>query len=61
MTVREFVEGIQDALWFLAGRIMEGVAMGFIIACLIGSPDTFLGVWIITGAMFAMFGRYWRG
>ena len=42
MTVRECVEGIQEALWFLAGRIMEGVAMGFIIACLIGSTDTFL-------------------
>ncbi|MGE6101074.1 hypothetical protein ACLH0B_17720 [Aeromonas salmonicida] len=61
MTMRELIEGFQDALWFLAGRLMEGVAMGLIIACLIGSPDTFLGVWIIIGAMFAMFGRYWMG
>lgn len=61
MTMRELIEGFQDALWFLAGRIISGVAMGLIIACLIGSPDTFLGVWIITGAMFAMFGRHWRG
>lgn len=59
MTMRELIGGFQDAPWFLAGRIMEGVAMGFIIACLIGSPDTFLGIWIITGSMFAMFGRYW--
>ncbi|GJB30412.1 hypothetical protein KAM366_36090 [Aeromonas caviae] len=27
MTVRECVEGIQEVLWFLAGRIMEGVAL----------------------------------
>jgi len=59
MRASEFADGIWSVLWFLAGRIMEGVAMGFIIACLIGSPDTFLGVWIIIGTLFAMFGRYW--
>jgi len=39
MRVSEFADGILSALWFLAGRIMSGVAVGFIIACLIGSPD----------------------
>ncbi|MCR4450657.1 hypothetical protein [Aeromonas veronii] len=59
MRVSEFADGIRSALWFLAGRIMSGVVVGFIIACLIGSPDTFLGVWAITGTLFAMFGKYW--
>jgi len=59
MRVSEFADGIRSALWFLAGRIISGAAVGFIIACLIGSPDTFLGVWAITGTMFAMFGKYW--
>lgn len=59
MRVSEFADGILSALWFLAGRIMSGVAVGFIIACLIGSPDAFLGVWAITCTLFAMFGKYW--
>lgn len=60
MTMQELAAGVRDALWFLLCRILDGVAMGFIIACLIGGSGSFFGVWVITGTMFALFGRYWR-